>query len=173
MQTKTTSPEVLRQIFSEKFQRRFWKKVKVGALDECWPWIGAMWKGYGYIRVGKGEEKCKRRAHRISWIVKNGVDVPLERLVLHTCISNPACCNPDHLYIGDELSNMQDRKKQGHYSDLNQGEAHGMSRFTEGQVIEMRAMHSSGKLQSEIARHFLTSQGTVQKIISRERWAHI
>jgi len=38
---------------TEKDKQRYWSKVDVRGLDECWPWIGLITrKGYGFFSVG-------------------------------------------------------------------------------------------------------------------------
>ena len=86
--------------FHEKYER-----VPFGA---CWIWVGALdTDGYGMIAVGRGPKS----AHRISWILKNG-EIPDGKHVLHTC-DNPACVNPDHLFLGTHSDNMKDGVKKG------------------------------------------------------------
>jgi hypothetical protein len=41
-----------------------------------------------------------------------GVDVPNDRVVMHSC-DNPPCVNPAHLRVGTQLENMRDAKSKG------------------------------------------------------------
>jgi len=43
--------------------------------------------------------------HRLVWMLFNGD--PGEMHVLHRC-DMPACCNPEHLFLGTHLDNMRD-----------------------------------------------------------------
>lgn len=76
--------------------------------EGCWIWQGHLNpKGYGKITIdGKTE-----RVNRIAWLVFNG-SIPDGLYVLHTCDS-PACFNPDHLFLGDNLDNRLDRILKG------------------------------------------------------------
>lgn len=93
--------------------QRFWAKVRIGKPDECWPWQGARLPArdgrlpYGTFDMGSGraDRQCTT-AHRVAWILTSG-PIPDGLLVCHHC-DNPPCCNPAHLFLGDQSANMQD-----------------------------------------------------------------
>lgn len=70
----------------------------------CWEWQGSLDRyGYGKFRIGKSTVK----AHRYSYELFNGAfDKKLH--VLHTC-DNPKCVNPQHLFLGTNQDNVNDR----------------------------------------------------------------
>lgn len=74
----------------------------------CWLWNAARrTTGYGVFRFnGKPET-----ASRVSYILYHGVD-PKDQHVLHKC-DTPLCVNPDHLFLGTNLDNVNDRKLKG------------------------------------------------------------
>ena len=88
---------------------RFYSRFQKGA--GCWNWTGSKnsW-GYGCIRYNQKNDG----AHRVAWILKYG-KIPKGLCVLHRC-DNPACVRPDHLFLGTQMDNMQDRKKKGKYN---------------------------------------------------------
>jgi len=78
-------------------------------IDEngCWNYIGYKnSSGYGRLRFnGK-----KILAPRLSYMSEKG-NIPDGMFVLHTC-DNPACVNPDHLYLGDAKDNAMDMSNE-------------------------------------------------------------
>lgn len=98
---------------------RFWAKVRKGAPDECWQWLGAKSAlGYGSIIAGSRYtgDSGPRHAHRVSWELTNGPIPPGEgyhgTCVCHRC-DNPSCVNPAHLFLGSQLDNIADRHAKG------------------------------------------------------------
>ncbi len=97
-------------------EKRFWPKVKVGAADECWPWIGA------HDQHGRGQiwfDGKHHRAPRISLFLKNGVMPSPSKDACHTC-DNPSCVNPAHLWEGTPTENALDAKAKGKFLHFNQ-----------------------------------------------------
>jgi len=93
------------------FEERFWKKVDVGNLDDCWLWTASVGTdGYGRISVG-GRGGKLMSAHRIAYELEHG-RVPKGKWVLHKC-DNKLCVNPKHLYSGTHTDNMNDFRFRG------------------------------------------------------------
>jgi len=85
-------------------------------LDErtgCWEWKGCKSQG-GYGVIGTCiEGRTSTFTHRAAWIVENGL-IPNGMLVCHHC-DNPACVNPNHLWLGSPTDNIKDMvTKQRH-----------------------------------------------------------
>lgn len=80
---------------------RFWKRVAIGANDECWVWTGAINNGYGRMRIN-GKQPY---AHRIS-LELVGVTVPDEMDVDHLCL-NKRRVNPRHLEVVTIAENVR------------------------------------------------------------------
>lgn len=76
----------------------------------CIEWTGRKDKdGYGLYKV-KGKYKA---AHRVSYQQSFGEIAP-GLLVCHTCdVRN--CVNPDHLFLGTNLDNINDMLKKGRH----------------------------------------------------------
>ena len=85
---------------------KFWERVK--KTDDCWFWTGGLNNyGYGLLSVSDRREL----SHRLSWTMHFG-PIPQGLCVLHHC-DVPACVNPSHLFLGDNLDNIRDRHSKG------------------------------------------------------------
>ncbi len=82
-------------------QVRFWSRVGVCGPDECWPFDRLKNHGYGGLLIN-GRDAL---AHRVAWVIAFGQEP--NGLVCHSC-DNPACCNPKHLWVGDDHANSTD-----------------------------------------------------------------
>lgn len=95
------------KLFNEKY---------IQSDSGCWNWQRCKNKaGYG-IYVYKQKNYL---AHRFSWSLKNG-DINKGLHVLHKC-DNPACVNPDHLFLGTQSDNNKDCKSKGRHKNGNTG----------------------------------------------------
>ncbi len=81
---------------------RFWSKVAVGEPDACWHWMRSGASGYGTTTFNGR----RTTATRVAYALSVG-PVPDNMLVCHKC-DNPPCCNPAHLFLGDDAANMAD-----------------------------------------------------------------
>lgn len=151
----------------------FYDHIEV--TKSCWIWGGSVDKnGYGKF--------CNGRSHRFSYFLHFG-EFPKDMWVLHTC-DNPQCVNPNHLFIGTNQDNVDDRErknrgakglKNGSYTKPETrriGSLNGLSKFTEEQIVEIRNM-SPDKSQSQIAKIFNTTQVNIGRIINRKTWKHV
>lgn len=152
---------------------RFLSKISVRGSG-CWSWIGAKdRKGYGVLSVGPklGIDGKRRntmvRANRISWELYQG-KIPDGKWVLHRC-DNPECTNPEHLFIGDALSNVRDMDTKGRRKTVTKkGHEHYESRFTPEEIKEIRSQYAA-KLatQKELAARYSVNKLTIYKIVRR------
>jgi hypothetical protein len=109
------------------------------------------------------------RVHRLIYEVTYG-PIPKGMLVCHTC-DNPACCNPNHLFLGTQEDNMKDKIKKGRQV---MGESNGLSKLTRYQVSEIRLKYQTGDfLQQELADNYNVCNQNISSIIKRITWKHI
>jgi hypothetical protein len=95
---------------------RFFDKVEQPAYGgSCWLWQASKNpEGYGHFQF----EGRVIGAHRASYLLFRG-EVPEGLLICHTC-DNPACVNPDHLFLGDHQANADDKMRKGRHAEKNQ-----------------------------------------------------
>jgi hypothetical protein len=109
----------------------FWAKVNKGT-GGCWQWIGKSRSARGYGQFSFGG--FNMAAHRASWMINRGV-IPADIHVLHSC-DNPLCVRPDHLFLGTNQDNYDDRDRKGRVAH---GDRHTRSKLTAALVLEIRA----------------------------------
>jgi DNA-binding XRE family transcriptional regulator len=147
-------------------KKRFWEKVKKS--DGCWEWQAHCNQlGYGTF-VFRNKPWL---AHRVSWVLCRG-EIPKGKLVLHHC-DNPGCVNPDHLYIGTNQDNTNDKMERGRINPV-KGSRHYKAKLSERDVIKIREMYASGDyLQREIAAIFNVTRTAICEITRGASWKHV
>lgn len=145
----------------------FHRRVRSGAPDECWPWLGSLNTcGYGNVRY-QGRSYI---AHRLAYELATG-NAPGEARVCHTC-DNPPCCNPAHLFLGTQAENIADCIAKGRFRS-HRGENHNLARLTETQVLEIRRLRADGWPHKAIAERFAITTNHVSMICRRRIWTHL
>src|SRR5215813_5260773 len=82
---------------------RFWSHVAKSDTTSCWNWTGYISRdGYGKI----GWNAAYAKAHEIAFQLVRKIKPGKDKYVLQKC-ANRLCCNPTHLWIG----NQADRNK--------------------------------------------------------------
>lgn len=109
-------------------------------------------QGYGrFFYQGK-----QAPAHRVSYELANG-PIPEGELVLHKC-DNPACVNPDHLYLGDYARNVRDAVERGRWT--------GRLRISARTVREIKERYAFGGIsQARLAAEYGIDQTQVSKYV--------
>jgi hypothetical protein len=117
--------------------------------------------GYGGIKFnGKNQ-----RAHRVSYELSIG-PIPPGFQVLHRC-DNPPCVNPDHLFVGSHMDNVNDCLDKKRWVN---GQKNGMSKVTDELVLKIRADTRTGVA---IAAEYNISKSLVSQIRRRTIWKHL
>jgi hypothetical protein len=139
----------------------------------CWLWIGGSRNAYGHGCMGIGGRTVM--AHRAAWMVKHG-DIPEGMLVLHRC-DTPGCINPDHLFLGTQQDNENDKVAKGRQArgaalahTRARGARNGNAKLTESDVLAIRGAEAP---QRALAKRFGVTQAIISKIKRREVWTHV
>lgn len=144
---------------------RFWSKVSVTKSEKsCWEWQGCTdSSGYGNFRVPQFG-RVNIGAHRISYMLYNGVFPPEGMVIRHRC-DNPRCVNPLHLEYGTKKDNAQDAVERGRYPKQDRsGESNGAAKLDWQKVREIRRRAAKGEANTSIAKDFGVTHQMVSKI---------
>jgi len=132
---------------------RFQKKIQKSESG-CHEWLASKTKaGYGLFRTSTTE--TMKKAHRVAYELYKG-PIPEQLCVLHQC-DNPSCVNPDHLFLGTQQENVQDR---------HQKKRDGNIKLSPEQV---EAIRSDTRLQRVIAQEYGISRNHVSNIQCNHR----
>lgn len=145
---------------------RLESKVAKQTDTGCWIWIGAKKpNGYGNFYLGGRYLP----AHRAAYLIYLG-DIPEGHYICHRC-DNPACVNPDHLFIGTPTENQQDMKWKGRAKGISAGrEQHPNAKLSETDILSIRRLRRSGWSLKDIAeRHGITASN-VSYICAGKSW---
>jgi hypothetical protein len=104
------------------------------ATTGCWIWQGSKHgSGYGLARFNHKLQ----RVHRIVWQLEYGA-IPAGFHICHRC-DTPACCNPEHLFLGTAADNAHDRDRKGRLMTL-RGEQNPRAKLTNEQVRYIKSI---------------------------------
>lgn len=146
---------------------KVWAKVNVTSPTECWPWTGALKKGYGYVIKpdGKGGQ-IFTGAYKVIHEDLNG-PIPEGVELDHTC-NNRVCCNPLHLEEVSHSENMKRLWRRGRGMTVSSsGHTHGRSRFTPAQISYIK---TSGKSGRALARELGCNKTQIYRVRSGETY---
>ncbi len=146
---------------------RFYMQIDITDDTGCWLWnSGKDQDGYGSFK-GDFDAETHHRAHRFSYAYFKG-PIPKGLSVCHKC-DTPACCNPEHLFLGTTAENMADRDAKGRCRG-GIGEKNSQVVLTKEKVIEIL---KDPRTHAQIAFHYGISRATVSDIKRRHTWEHL
>jgi len=135
-------------------------KFRLKSNDDtgCWEFQGTLAGGYGQIKI----EGVNHRAHRLAYSLLVG-EIPEGLLVCHHC-DNPKCCNPDHLFLGDDADNTKDKVAKGRCLS---GIQLPQTKVTEDMIDTVRRLKESGLSNRTIGSQLNISHATVSRILNK------
>lgn len=136
--------------------------MRGGDKEVCWPFIGKLGgkDGRPYLRIQGKAVLVYREVYKLM----HGVELTSSDILLHKC-DNPACCNPNHLTLGDHSANMQDMSLKGRARNAN-----GNGRLPIPTIVRIRQLIKQGFTQPEIVLDVKQNDGLD---ITRSTVAHI
>lgn len=138
------------------------------AEDGCWNWTRGKRKGYGAINyMGR-----VWAAHRVAYELTKGA-VPPGLSVCHRC-DNPACINPEHLFVGSHGQNMQDMVTKGRDSHPPMpGERNPNAQLTAAAVIALLRDYVAGVPRKTLSARYGLRESSLSSYTDGEAWAHL
>lgn len=147
-------------------KERFWKFVLKS--EKCWLWTGSKTKkgGYGQISI-KGKPF---RANRFSWIIHYG-EIPKGLMICHKC-DNPSCVHPEHLFLGNQITNMRDMISKNR-QNIARGCRKPACKLDEEKIKTIRSLYQNPFCARELADKFNVSKQNILDIVKRKAWKHV
>lgn len=149
----------------EPLPKRILDRIEYDTNGGCWLWTGAMILKTGYGTIGYGGRS--HGAHRASYETFKG-PIPTGLLVCHRC-DNPACVNPDHLFLGTVRDNSQDMIAKGRKPTFPGSSAPGAI-LHEKQIPIIRRLIADGLPNREIGNRFGVTPDVINAIKAGRSW---
>jgi hypothetical protein len=146
---------MIMKIDLDDVKKRFYSKIRISEAG-CHEWIGAR-QSNGYGRFNLFRESMY--AHRVAALFKYGV-VYSHLDVCHKC-DNRRCVNPEHLFVGTRLENMQDAVRKGRQA---KGNKLPNCKITSEKLAQIIQMAIDGLPYKEIANKFMVSRYCVNNL---------
>ncbi len=146
-------------------KQRFESKYDVIPFHDCYEWNAAKCsKGYGWI-FNNGP----KRAHRVSYELYKG-KIPKQLQVLHTC-DNPGCVRPEHLFLGTNKNNIEDKVNKNRQS---KGSQRYSAKLNEKDIPIIKSDYETGKYtHRSLAIKYNVTCGTISQILNNKAWKHV
>lgn len=95
-------------IDKNKFLKKIKRNITIHPETGCWLWNGTCNNGYGQTVIYK---RHREYVHRLICYIFHNLDLEdLGQMALHKLeCKYRRCCNPDHLYVGSQEQNENDK----------------------------------------------------------------
>lgn len=103
-------------------------------------------------------------AHRYAWMLTYGQP---KGFVCHHC-DYPPCCNPSHLYDGDQAQNVRDRDARGRRNV--RGERSPRAKLTQAEVDAIRLEPRTKGYRIRLAARYGVKPSTISAIVGGANW---
>lgn len=155
----------------ESLKRFLEQNMSVDPASQCWVWHGTLKRDRKGDRFAYGSFMIERRlylAHRLSFYAYKGFDLRSPLCVCHKC-DRPLCINPEHLFAGTVLENIQDMVAKGRNRGVDPEKTH-TAKLNFEKAREIRRLHSAGRSAKELSALYPVGKSTIDKIISGIIW---
>jgi len=126
-------------------------------------------EGYPRVCLSKAGKEATRRTHQL--VLEAFVGPKPEGYVTRHLNGIPSDNRVENLCWGTQMQNQADRKLHG---TSNEGERGGGSKLTETQVLEIRALYSTGRYTQQVLGDLYgAAQTNISLIVRRKNWKHI
>lgn len=144
-------------------EMRFWEKVEIKGLKECWAWKAAcLHNGYGVFRIG-GRKGRQIGAHCFSLQIKLKRTLQPGEWALHNC-DNPPCVNPNHLSLGNAKKNTRDMIHKDRGSLLRH------AKLDKEKVRTIRERYDKGEKLIHLSKEFKVNLVTISFAVKGITW---
>ncbi len=105
------------------------------------------------------------QAHRYSYSLHNGnVKLSKKDFICHAC-DNPSCVNPNHLFLGNQETNMQDRQNKNR-----QAKGEKISILSLFDVVHIKQLIKNKIPRRTIAKQFGVGATAITDIATGRSW---
>lgn len=140
-------------------RERFDSSYTINQDTGCWEWTKSRHPD-GYGRFSLPPHSGPVAAHRAAWLLHRGELAP-GQCVCHHC-DNPACVNPEHLFIGTNAENHRDRAKKGRAGIA----------LTLEQARDIKRELAAGVSALVLAKRYGVTNRTIYLIRWKKAWHH-